>query len=31
MNEKYHEIIRAMTPEQKLNTAMQSYWSAREL
>jgi hypothetical protein len=30
-NEKYHEIIRAMTPEQKLNTAMQLYWSAREL
>jgi hypothetical protein len=30
-DEKSREILRAMTPEQKLNTAMRLYWSAREL
>ena len=25
------EILRKMTPEQKLNTAAQMYWGAREL
>jgi hypothetical protein len=25
------EILRAMTPEQKLRTAAQMYWAAREL
>ena len=29
--EKAQEIIRAMTPEQKLEAAMRLYWSAREL
>jgi hypothetical protein len=30
-NEAYWKIIRAMTPAQKLKTAEQLYWSAREL
>ena len=30
-DEKMREIIQAMAPEQKLNTAMRLYWSAREL
>jgi hypothetical protein len=29
--DKVREIRKAMTPKQKLNAAMQLYWSAREL
>jgi hypothetical protein len=31
MDEKVQELLRALTPEQKLRTAAQMYWAAREL
>ena len=31
MDEKAQEILRALTPEQKLRTAARMYWAAREL
>lgn len=30
-NEKQREILRAMTPQQRLRAALRLYWSARQL
>jgi hypothetical protein len=31
MDDRERQILRALTPEQKLRTAAQMYWAAREL
>ena len=31
MDDRVREILRALTPEQKLRTAARMYWAAREL
>lgn len=31
MDERIQELLRALTPEQKLRTAARMYWAAREL